>query len=232
MNIIKTVFKPLCAALSAVYLFISAVPGLFAGTGKAVFTVDASALGDELPNVADNVNVWDMGTQFYNAENNTDNDIFEFVRYVQLMQCTGGTPERDLFKDPYDTSVLDDYDFSRLIENCRFRINVPQLEGKTVTVTEHLVNDDCNFFDEWCADRVKYNITDDCFSWSPDDPVLESKTTLSAEWARELYFIRLRDGYAECARLTPVTRTAEVKDGVLDLEYTLGASNVLFLEIK
>ena len=64
MNIIKTVFKPLCVALSAVALFISAVPGFFAGTGKAVFTVDASALGDELPNVADNVNVWDMGTQF------------------------------------------------------------------------------------------------------------------------------------------------------------------------
>lgn len=119
-----------------------------------------------------------------------------------------------------------------MLENCRFRINVPQLEGKTVTVTEHLVNDDCNFFDEWCADRVKYNITDDCFSWSPDDPVLESKTTLSAEWARELYFIRLRDGYAKSAGLIPVTRTAEVKDGVLDLEYTLGASNVLFLEIK
>ena len=29
-----------------------------------------------------------------------------------------------------------------------------------------------------------------------------------------------------------VTRTAEVKDGCFDLEYTLGASNVLFLEIK
>lgn len=555
MKIIKTVFKPICAVLSAVALFISAIPGLFAGTGRAVFTVDASSLGDELPNVVDNVNVWDMGTQFYNAKNNTENDIFEFVRYVQLMQCTGGTPERDLFKDPYDTSVLDDYDFTRLIENCRgilalgakphlklggvpvkftsdyeyggfgmnvyppdnynvyynyikaiasalvdefsrdevlswrfgcmteyengdwfmakggdpqasaeafcklydytvqalvdvlgdnafvgahsmtvteglwderifiehaakgvnyanggtgthisflsasfydskpgeytsgktlpetiafikncaeenglndliygvdegrllcgnsagtddnqllsrtvgytwqaaydarifsqminaggnyfsswdflsgglfegvptvsyhvasnisrfagsrradtrvtavkpgfgidvdclagwdessgalrlmaynfkndvdysksmncgFRINVPQLEGKTVTVTEYLVNDDCNFFDEWCADRVKYNITDDCFSWSPDDPVLESKTTLSAEWARELYFIRLRDGYVKSAGLIPVTRTAEVKDGVLALEYTLGASNVLFLEIK
>lgn len=34
------------------------------------------------------------------------------------------------------------------------------------------------------------------------------------------------------AGLIPVTRTAEVKDGVLDSEYTLGASNVLFLEIK
>ena len=44
--------------------------------------------------------------------------------------------------------------------------------------------------------------------------------------------IRLRDGYVKSAGLIPVTRTAEVKDGVLDLEYTLGASNVLFLEIK
>ncbi len=56
MNIIKTVFpNPFAQLLSAVALFISAIPGLFAGTGKAVFTVDASALGDELPNVADNV---------------------------------------------------------------------------------------------------------------------------------------------------------------------------------
>lgn len=42
MKIIKTVFKPICAVLSAVALFISAIPGLFAGTGRAVFTVDAS----------------------------------------------------------------------------------------------------------------------------------------------------------------------------------------------
>lgn len=99
MNI-KTVFKPICAVFSAVALFISAIPGLFAGTGKAVFTVDASTLGDELPNVVDNVNVWDMGTQFFNAKNNPDNDIFEFVRYVQLMQCTGGTPRARPFQRP------------------------------------------------------------------------------------------------------------------------------------
>lgn len=42
MKIIKTVFKPICAVLSAVALFISAIPGLFAGTGRVVFTVDAS----------------------------------------------------------------------------------------------------------------------------------------------------------------------------------------------
>lgn len=42
MKIIKTVFKPICAVLSAVALLISAIPGLFAGTGRAVFIVDAS----------------------------------------------------------------------------------------------------------------------------------------------------------------------------------------------
>ena len=42
MNIIKTVFKPLCAALSAVALFISAVPGLFAGTGTHISFLSAS----------------------------------------------------------------------------------------------------------------------------------------------------------------------------------------------
>lgn len=554
MNSVRNIFRPLCAVFSAIALFFSAVPGLFAGTGKAVFTVDASDLGSELPNVVDNVNVWDMGTQFYDAKKNTENDIFEFVRYIQLMQCTGGTPERDLFENPYDTSVLDDYDFTRLIENCRgilalgakphlklgsvptkytadykyggfemnvyppddynvyynyikalataladefgrdevltwrfgcmteyengdwfmaksgdpaesavefcklydytvqalvdalgddvfvgahsmtvteglwdesifiehvakgrnyanggistrisflsasfydikpgkytsktlpetisylkkcaeanglggliygvdegrilygnssganddqlmsrtvgytwqaaydarifkqmidaggdyfsswdffsdglisgvptvsyqvasniarfagsrrvaaqalavkpgfgidadclagwdessgtlrimaynfkndvgysksmsckFRINLPQLDGKTVTVTEYLINDDCNYFDEWCADRVKYGIGDDCFSWSPDDPCIGSGTTLSAQWARELYFTQLRESYAECARLTPVSGTATVTGGVLELDRTLGASNVLFIEIK
>lgn len=42
MKIIKTVFKPLCAALSAVALFISAVPGLFAGTGTHISFPSAS----------------------------------------------------------------------------------------------------------------------------------------------------------------------------------------------
>lgn len=46
MKIIKTVFNPICAVLSAVALLISAIPGIFAGTGRAVFTVDASVLDD------------------------------------------------------------------------------------------------------------------------------------------------------------------------------------------
>ena len=81
--------------------------------------INAASLGDEVGNKVSNINVWDMGTQFYNPQKEENNDVFEFVRYIQLMQCTGGTYERDLFKNPEDTSVLDDYDFSRLVKNCR-----------------------------------------------------------------------------------------------------------------
>ncbi len=82
------------------------------------FHIDAAEIGDEMENLMQSVNIWEMGTTFINAENNEENDIFEFVDYVQLMQCSGGNAQRDLFKDPYDTSVLDDYDFTRLLDNC------------------------------------------------------------------------------------------------------------------
>lgn len=117
MNFFTTVF-------TAIAIFFSSFFGLFTGTSTYNYKINTSKLGDEIPNIVDNVNTWDMGTQFYNAQNNEKYDIFKFVKYVQLMQCTGGTPERDLFKDPYDTSVLDDYDFTRLIKNCQGILNL------------------------------------------------------------------------------------------------------------
>lgn len=547
--------KFITAVFTAIAVFFSSFFGLFAGVSTYNYKIDTTALGAEIPNVVDNINVWDMGTQFYNAQNNEKYDIFKYVKYVQLMQCTGGTPSRDLFKDPYDTSVLDDYDFTRLIKNCRgilnlgakphlklggvpikytsdyvigggfsmnvyppddynvyynyikamaqalvdefgvdevktwrfgcmteyenkdwffakdetpesseiaycklydytvqalinvigedvfvgahcmgvteglwdernflkhcgtgtnyatgkkgtricfvsasfydicpgtytsgftlpeltehlrtaaeeyglkdvifgidegrilvglnsgaignelnsrtvgytwqaaydarlfkqaidsgmdyfsswyfltggilngypvisyhvanniyklaggkqakvtkthmnagtriesdclaswdedtqtlrlmaynfkndleydkdmkvnFKINVPQLDDKTVTVTKYLVNDDCNFFDEWQEDRKTCGIGDDCFGWSPDDPCIDGTTTLNDAKAREIYFNELRDKYEECAALTPVTETAVVEDGTLTLSETLEAGNVVFYEI-
>ncbi|MBQ3658871.1 MAG: hypothetical protein II963_01790 [Bacteroidales bacterium] len=81
--------------------------------------IDATQRGDVLPNIADNVNVWDMGKLYYHPQKNEEADVFEFVRYVQFMQCTGGNTERDLFRRPTDRSVLDDYNFEPLITNCR-----------------------------------------------------------------------------------------------------------------
>ena len=113
---ISAFFMSIITALS---FFFSSFPALFQKTSTAVIDVDTSAIGDIIPNVVDNINLWHMGNTFYNAERNEENDVFEFVKYVQLMQCTGGTADRDLFVDPYDRSTLTDYKFEPLIENCR-----------------------------------------------------------------------------------------------------------------
>ncbi len=112
------------AVATALSFFFSSFPALFSKTSTAVIDVDTSSVGTVIPNVVDNINIWHMGTSFYYAERNEENDVFEFVRYVQLMQCTGGTPDRDLFEDPYDTSTLTDYKFDTLIENCRGILNL------------------------------------------------------------------------------------------------------------
>ena len=112
-----------------------------------------------------------------------------------------------------------------------FKVKVPQLDGQKVKVTAYVIDDDCNYFDEWQEDRVKYNITDDCFAWSPDDPEIENPTTLSDERAREIYFSELKDKYKECSRLEPVTEELEVENGKVKLEITLNPNAVVFYEI-
>ncbi|MBR5112646.1 MAG: hypothetical protein IK097_04380 [Clostridia bacterium] len=104
--------------ISALIAFLTAV-FCFGTLGSYNYEFDASAPGDTVGNKVSNINVWEMGTSFYNAENAEENDIYDFVEYVQLMQCTGGNAQRDLFRDPADRTVLDDYDFTRLVENCR-----------------------------------------------------------------------------------------------------------------
>lgn len=105
--------------ITAITFFFSSFCGLFSGVSSAVIDVDTSSAGYTVPNVVDNINLWHMGSTFRNAERNEKYDVFEFVKYVQLMQCTGGTADRDLFIDPYDTSTFTDYKFEPLIENCR-----------------------------------------------------------------------------------------------------------------
>jgi len=546
--------KVLTSVFAAIAIFFSSFFGLFAGRSTYNYTVDTTNLGDVVPNIVDNINVWNMSTVFYNAKNNEKYDVFKFVKYVQLMQCTGGAPDRDLFKDPYDTSTFTDYDFSSLIKNCRgilnlgakphlkiggvpikftsdyvyggfgmnpyppddfevyynyikamaqalvdefgieevktwrfgcmtefenkewfyakdetpissevaycqlydytvqalidvigedifvgahcmgvtegiwdernflkhcakgynyaskeqgtricffsasfydsypgkftsgytlpelaeylqtaaegyglknlifgidegrilegnysgtdsfalngritgytwqasydarlftqainsgmdyfsswyfltngnldgyptmsyhvanniykfaggrqadvktshmnagfgiesdcltswnedtntlrlmaynfkndenyskkmkvnFSVYVPQLDGKTVTVTKYLLNDDCNFFDEWMEDRKTYGIDDNCFAWSPDDPIIDSTITLSDKDARKIYNEQLRDKYEKCAELVPVQETVTVENGKIELSGILDGGNVVFYEI-
>ncbi len=111
--------------LSYLLSLIVALPSIIFSWGGVVndysFKIDASQLGGTLPNVVSNVNIWNMrdSTQFTDLKINEEYNIGDFVEYVQLMQCTGGNASRDLFKDPYDFDVLDDYDFSSLVANCK-----------------------------------------------------------------------------------------------------------------
>lgn len=112
-----------------------------------------------------------------------------------------------------------------------FKVKIPQFDCEKVSVTAYVIDDSCNYFDEWQEDRVRYGIGDDCFGWSPDDPIIENPTTLSAEWAREIYFSELKDKYRECSKLVPVTTEAEVEKGTVKLDITLNPNAVVFYEI-
>ena len=112
-----------------------------------------------------------------------------------------------------------------------FRINAPQFDGRKVKVTAYVIDDDCNFFDEWVKDREKYGIDSSCSSWSPDDPILGSTATLTDERARNIYFNELHGKYEECAKLKPVETTTNVENSSLTLDIMLNPNAVVFYEI-
>ncbi len=86
-------------------------------TGRYRFETDASAPGQTLGNVMKMMTVWNARTMsFSTMPRHPEYDVFEFVEQVEFMQCTGGNASRDLFKDPDDVSVMDDYDFQPLLK--------------------------------------------------------------------------------------------------------------------
>lgn len=112
-----------------------------------------------------------------------------------------------------------------------FTINAEEFYGKTVKVTAYVIDDDCNYFDEWVEDRKVYGISDDCFDWSPDDPQIDSYTTLMDETARATYFNELYGKYTECSKLVPRITEMTVTDGKIELNVTLDPHAVVFYEI-
>ena len=116
--------------------------------------------------------------------------------------------------------------------NLTFNINAPQFKGKNVKITTYTIDDDCNYFDEWVEDRKTYNIGDDCFGWSPDDPQIDSTITLKDEKARDIYFNELYSKYTECSKLVPSEEAVTVEDGKITLNTTLDPHAVVFYEIS
>ena len=110
-------------------------------------------------------------------------------------------------------------------------VKAPLFDGKKVKITAYVIDDDCNYFDEWQQDRVTYGIGDDCFAWSPDDPSIDNPTTLADPEARAVYQNELRDKYIECSKLIPTEQTVTVENGEISLDITLDPNAVVFYEI-
>ena len=84
------------------------------------FTIDATRPGRTLPNVQQTLVVWHLDrNSFGPTKRNREHDVLEFAEYVEVMGATGGNPQRDCLRNPANRSVLDDYDFSRLVNGCR-----------------------------------------------------------------------------------------------------------------
>lgn len=116
--------------------------------------------------------------------------------------------------------------------NMTFTINVPNLNNETVTITQYMVDDDANYFDEWRSDRNKYGITDDCFGWSPDDSAIDTEVTLRPGWARDLYYNQLREVYIEASKLVPSVTTGIVADGKIQISTKAAPNAVVFYVIS
>ncbi len=106
---------------SVLAFLLTPIIAIFPSSNDYSFSIDTAATGSILPNAVSNINIWNAkgSSDFADPKINEENNIFDFVEYVQLMQCTGGAADRDLFVDPYDFDTLDDYDFSSLITSCK-----------------------------------------------------------------------------------------------------------------
>lgn len=140
------------------------------------------------------------------------------------------------FSEDSNTLHIMAYNFKNKVDykaaaDLKLTVNAPQFDGQKVKVTAYVIDDDCNYFDEWVEDRKKYGIGDDCFTWSPDDPSIDNPTTLTDPEARAIYQNELYDKYAECSKLEPTEEIVTVENGEISLEITLDPHAVVFYEI-
>ncbi len=140
------------------------------------------------------------------------------------------------FSEETDTLHIMAYNFKNKVDytapaDIEFKVKLPQFDGKSVKITAYVIDDNCNYFDDWVKDREEYGIGDDCFAWSPDDPQIDNPITLADPEAREIYQNELYGKYSECSKLVPTEQTATVENGVLSLGITLAPHAVVFYEI-
>ena len=112
--------------LSALFLLGCGLPLFPAGLAAdtiITFQANMGRKGEVVGSMANNINIWNYATEWLDrAETENPNYFREhlpFVTYVQLMTAAGGSESRDLFLDPLNRRVLDDYNFGPLVRACR-----------------------------------------------------------------------------------------------------------------
>ncbi len=89
-------------------------------TPDIIFTADGSKVnGKVISNKLSIMNQWSYSAFLTGHAPSFFADNFRFVDYMQFMTATGGEASRDLFVDPMNNDVLDDYDFAPLVTACR-----------------------------------------------------------------------------------------------------------------
>lgn len=81
--------------------------------------IDGATRGAVIGNKVSDMNVWSHTSWGTPQQEGYVAEVYPFVENIQFMTATGGEYNRDLFVDPYDTTVMDDYDFEPLINSCR-----------------------------------------------------------------------------------------------------------------
>ncbi len=108
----------ICGGLFALLVFLAPVATSRAEEGVVRFTVDATQRGKTIGNKVSTVNLWQL--QGFSAPTKDEGaNLSEFVEHVQFMQATGGNESRDLFVDPKNCDVVDDYAFDSMISACK-----------------------------------------------------------------------------------------------------------------
>ena len=105
-----------------------------------------------LGNKFSNMNLWGY-YQFLKSDcpEKFFENVCPFIKEMQFMTATGGEASRDLFRDPTDRSVMDDYDFTPLVNACRKTLdqglkpviktgNIPMKYSSDNKITNHGVN--------------------------------------------------------------------------------------------
>jgi hypothetical protein len=112
-------FSKLIGIFAFILTFLFGVIGMVVNTTfPAEFSIDTSAPGKVIGNKVSNINLWSLNGLLGTIDINETADANRFTEYMQIMTATGGNADRDLFVNPNDRTVLDDYDFSSLLQAC------------------------------------------------------------------------------------------------------------------